>query len=261
MALVGFMNTLKLEGEKYGIKVNTVAPLATTRLTEDVLPPDFAAQLQPEFVTPLVLYLCSQQCTDSGLILNAGMGFYSRAAMVTAPGALLGEGEQIPEIGDIHQNWNTIDSLKDVREYHDANAALMDMLTGPKQAPEKEKWESEKGTAEQKATSGEPASVEAVFDRLPSAFQSEAAAGVDVVFQFSISGAGGGDWYTVIQDGSCSVEAGRHDKPTTTLKMSDDDFLQYIGGKLPAMQAYSSGRLKIEGDLIKSQLVERLFKF
>ncbi|HSJ58560.1 MAG TPA: SDR family NAD(P)-dependent oxidoreductase, partial [Anaerolineae bacterium] len=42
MGLVGLMNTLKLEGAKYGIKVNTVAPLATTRLTEDVLPPEFA---------------------------------------------------------------------------------------------------------------------------------------------------------------------------------------------------------------------------
>ncbi|MGD8475010.1 MAG: SCP2 sterol-binding domain-containing protein, partial [Anaerolineae bacterium] len=59
----------------------------------------------------------------------------------------------------------------------------------------------------------------------------------------------------------CDVQSGTHEKPTTTLKMSDDDFLQYVSGKLPAMQAYSSGRLKIEGDLMKSQLVEKLFKF
>jgi putative sterol carrier protein len=57
------------------------------------------------------------------------------------------------------------------------------------------------------------------------------------------------------------VGSGRHAKPTTTLKMSDEDFLQYVGGQLPAMQAYTSGRLKIEGDLMKSQLVEKLFKF
>jgi putative sterol carrier protein len=253
MALVGFMNTLKLEGAKYNIKVNTVAPLAATRLTEDVLPPDFATQLQPEFVAPLVLYLCSEQCTDSGLILNAGMGFYSRAAVVSAPGVLLSEGEKFPEMGAIHQNWTRIDSLIGAREYHDANAALMDLLTGPKQEPEEKE--------EQKAAAEGPASVQAVFDHLPSAFQPEAAAGVDVVLQFSISGPGGGDWYTVIKDGACTVEAGAHDNPTTTLKMSDEDFLQYVGGQLPAMQAYSSGRLKIEGDLMKSQLVEKLFKF
>ena len=72
---------------------------------------------------------------------------------------------------------------------------------------------------------------------------------------------GGGDWYAVVREGACTVEAGIHDKPTTTLKMSDEDFLKYVSGQLPAMQAYSSGKLKIEGDLMKSQLVEKLFKF
>ena len=84
---------------------------------------------------------------------------------------------------------------------------------------------------------------------------------MSVVFQFSISGPGGGDWYAAVENGALTVETGVHAKPTTTLKMSDENFLKYVGGQLPAMQAYSSGRLKIEGDLMKSQLVEKLFKF
>jgi NAD(P)-dependent dehydrogenase (short-subunit alcohol dehydrogenase family)/putative sterol carrier protein len=257
MALVGLMNTLKLEGAKYDIKVNTVAPLAATRLTRDVLPPDLVDQLKPEFVAPLVLYLCSEQCTDSGLILNAGMGNYGRAAVVSSPGIVLGEDDQLPETGDIHRNWARIDSLRGAQAYPDANAALMDMLTGPKEGPEEEE-----GPKQEEVTAQEgPASVQAVFDNLLDAFQADAAAGVDVVFQFSISGPGGGDWYAVVKDGDCTVEAGLHEKPTTTLKMSGDDFLQYVGGQLPAMQAYSTGKLKIEGDLMKSQLVEKLFKF
>jgi NAD(P)-dependent dehydrogenase (short-subunit alcohol dehydrogenase family)/acyl dehydratase/putative sterol carrier protein len=257
MGLVGLMNTLKLEGQKHNIKVNTVAPLAATRLTRDVLPPDFLDSLKPEFAAPLVLYLCSERCTDSGLILNAGMGHYSRAAIVNAPGIMLGEGEQIPDLGDIHRHWTQIDSLRGAKEYHDANAALMDMLTGPKQAPE----EMEEETQREEVAGNGPASVGAVFDNLLDAFQPEAAAGVDVVFQFRISGSEGGDWYTIIKDGACTVEAGIHDKPTTTLKMSDQDFLKYVSGQLPAMQAYSAGKLKIEGDLMKSQLVEKLFRF
>ena len=259
MGLVGFMNTLKLEGAKYDIKVNTVAPLAATRLTQDVLPPDFIDQLKPEFVAPLVLYLCSEQCPANGGIYNAGMGYYSRATVVSGPGCWLGDGAEIPSPEMIASNWEKIISLKGAQAYHDANMALMAMLTGPAEAQEEVVGaQPEVRREEVKAAKG---SVQGVFDNLLDAFHAEAATGIDVIFQFNISGPGGGDWYAVIKDGVCTVEAGTHAKPTTTLKMSGEDFLKYVGGQLPAMQAYSSGRLKIEGDLIKSQLVERLFKF
>jgi putative sterol carrier protein len=248
------MNTLKLEGKKYDIKVNTVAPLAATRLTEDVLPPGLAARLKPEFVTPLVLYLCSKDCTDSGLILNAGMGFFSRAAVVSGPGVVLGEDEHVPDLGDIHKNWARIENLKGAQEYHDANAALVSMLEGPQEVPEE-------GTKDEGRRTESDASVGGIFERMGEFFQAGAASGVDVVFQFSISGPGGGDWYVAVKDEKCRVEAGVHASPTTTLKMADADFLRLVGGQLPAMQAYTSGKLKIEGDLMKSQLVEKLFKF
>jgi NAD(P)-dependent dehydrogenase (short-subunit alcohol dehydrogenase family) len=131
MALVGLMNTLKLEGSKYNIKVNTVAPLAATRLTQDVLPPDLAAKLQPEFVTPLVLYLCSERCPSNGGLYNAGMGFFSQAAVVSGPGAWLGDGTEPPTPEAIATNWEKITSLQGASSYPDANAALMDMLAGP----------------------------------------------------------------------------------------------------------------------------------
>jgi NAD(P)-dependent dehydrogenase (short-subunit alcohol dehydrogenase family)/acyl dehydratase/putative sterol carrier protein len=270
MALVGLMNSLKLEGAKYDIKVNTVAPLAITRLTEDVLPPDLAGDLKPEWVAPLVLYLCSEQCPVSGGIYNAGMGFYSRAAVVGGPGTRLGDGVEMPTPEAIAANWQDIISLKGAREYPDANAALMDMLTASREkAPEEtaEPVPAQAPPAQQVAHGMEPPSaqppntVHDVFEQMHKHFRPEAAASVDVTFQFRISGPAGGDWYTSIKDGTCSVHTGLHPKPTTTLKMSDEDFLKYIGGQLPAMQAYTTGRLKIEGDLMKSQLVEKLFKF
>jgi putative sterol carrier protein len=92
-------------------------------------------------------------------------------------------------------------------------------------------------------------------------FQADAAAGVDVVFQFRISGGGGGDWHVTVKGGTCTVESGVHAKPTTTLRMADEDFLALIGGRLPAMQAFTTGKLRIEGDLMKSQLIEKLFKW
>jgi putative sterol carrier protein len=103
--------------------------------------------------------------------------------------------------------------------------------------------------------------VKAIFEKMPSVFNADAAQGVDVVFQFSISGEGGGDWYAEVKGGACKVEAGVHPNPTSTIKMDAADFVDMINGKLPAMQAFTSGKLKIGGDIMKSQLIMRLFKF
>jgi acyl dehydratase/putative sterol carrier protein len=108
---------------------------------------------------------------------------------------------------------------------------------------------------------GELSMVKAIFEKMPSIFNADAAKGVDATFQFNISGEGGGDWYAEVKGGACKVEAGLHPNPTTTIKMDAPDFVDMINGKLPAMQAFTSGKLKIGGDIMKSQLITRLFKF
>ncbi|UCB50081.1 MAG: SDR family NAD(P)-dependent oxidoreductase [Deltaproteobacteria bacterium] len=248
MGLVGLMNTLKLEGEKYDIKVNTVSPIAATRLTEDVLPPDLFEKLQPEFVTPLVLYLCSRDCGETGMIFNAGMGYFNRAAVVSGPGAVVGDGKVAPTVEEIHRNWDSIHELSGAKEYYNATVAFGPLIDALR--PEAET-----------AAAAEGLTVKTIFDRLPEAFQADKAAGVDVVFQFKISGPDGGDWYARVKDGTCEVNEGVHESPTTTIIMSDSDFVGLIEGTVNAMQAYTSGKLKIEGDLMKSQLIEKLFEF
>jgi len=250
MGLVGLMNTLKLEGEKYNIRVNTIAPVAASRLTEDILPPDFLDKLKPELVAPMAVYLTSEQCLVSGNIYNVGMGCVNRAAILTGAGAVIGESGEIPTPEQILAQWGKISSLEDAREYQSVTEQVGDLLTASTQP--------DGGAAE---TGHGFAAVAGVFDAMPQAFVAEAAAGVDIVFQYHISGDGGGDWFSTIQGGSCRVDAGTHEKPGCTLKMSDSDFLDLMNGKLPAMQAYTSGKLKIEGDIMKSQLIEKLFKF
>jgi len=82
-----------------------------------------------------------------------------------------------------------------------------------------------------------------------------------VIFQYKLSGEGGGEWFTTIADGTCEVSEGIHDTPTTTILMETGDFILLIKGELNAMSAFTTGKLKIEGDLMKSQLIEKLFKF
>jgi NAD(P)-dependent dehydrogenase (short-subunit alcohol dehydrogenase family) len=86
LGIVGFANSLRYEGEKYGITVNTVAPLAVSRLGEGIFPEEAFRVMRQEFVTSLVLYLASEECASTGHVISAGAGHYARAEMVMAPG-------------------------------------------------------------------------------------------------------------------------------------------------------------------------------
>jgi NAD(P)-dependent dehydrogenase (short-subunit alcohol dehydrogenase family) len=118
MGVVGFANVLKLEGAKYNVKTNVLAPIAGTRLTEDVVPPEIFRKMRVDFVTPAVLYMCSEQCQDSGVIINAGLGYFSRSAIMTGEGFILSDGDKIPTPEEVMENWNRITSLENPRFFY-----------------------------------------------------------------------------------------------------------------------------------------------
>jgi 3-hydroxy-3-methylglutaryl CoA synthase/NAD(P)-dependent dehydrogenase (short-subunit alcohol dehydrogenase family) len=129
LGVVGLMNTLKIEGQKHNIQTNTIAPVALTRLTKDIIPAQLAEKMKPEFITPLVIYLCSPKCQHNGQIFNAGAGFFSRAAIVTGPGVLIGKLKEPPTAEDILENIEEIASLDNPQEFGDAFASLAPMMT------------------------------------------------------------------------------------------------------------------------------------
>jgi len=105
LALVGFMNSLKLEGQKNNIHVNAISPVAATRMTENIMPPQMADRLKPDFVTPGVVYLCSEEA-PTGAILTAGAGAFALARIYETEGVYLGEGGISVE--EVRDNWAKI---------------------------------------------------------------------------------------------------------------------------------------------------------
>jgi len=113
LALVGLMNTLKLEGARDNIRVNAICPVAATRMTEAILPPPMAALLKPEYVTPGVVYLASEEA-PTGVILTAAAGVFAAAQIVESEGVHLG-----PNAGadDVAANWAKIADFAAARPY------------------------------------------------------------------------------------------------------------------------------------------------
>jgi NAD(P)-dependent dehydrogenase (short-subunit alcohol dehydrogenase family) len=91
LALIGFMNTLKIEGQKNNIHVNAISPVAATRMTENLMPAEVLAKLKPEYVTPAVVYLVSEEA-PTGVVMTAGAGAFAQARIYETEGVYLGEG-------------------------------------------------------------------------------------------------------------------------------------------------------------------------
>jgi NAD(P)-dependent dehydrogenase (short-subunit alcohol dehydrogenase family) len=105
MGLAGFAKTLHLEGAKYDIRVNTLAPTAATRMTDDIFPPELLGLFEPANVVPAALYLVSEEA-PSNAIVGAGGGVVQAAYVTLTPGYALPEGRRTVE--EVAANWDRI---------------------------------------------------------------------------------------------------------------------------------------------------------
>jgi NAD(P)-dependent dehydrogenase (short-subunit alcohol dehydrogenase family) len=86
MAVNGFINVMRHEGQNYNIKLNAISPSARTRMTESLIPPEVAEWMRPDLVSPAVAYMCSEQCDFSGEVIGANAGHFRRVKYVETAG-------------------------------------------------------------------------------------------------------------------------------------------------------------------------------
>lgn len=123
IALVGLMNTLKLEGRNRGITVNCIAPMATTRMSQEAMDDKTGPLLQPEFVSAVVGLLCAEDHTGSGDIISAGAGYYSKIGILEGAGVCLGT-EQAPTPDALAARWGEICDLSQAQPFDDAFSSV-----------------------------------------------------------------------------------------------------------------------------------------
>ncbi len=102
--------------------------------------------------------------------------------------------------------------------------------------------------------------VKEIFEKMPDAFQKDVAAGMNAVYQFDITGDGGGKWYAAIENGELTISEGEHDSPSLTVTMGDQDYIDMSTGKLNGQVAFMTGKLKIKGDMGLALKMQQIFK-
>ncbi len=127
LGLVGLSNTLAIEGKKKNIHVNAIAPIAGSRMTETVLPPNLIDALKPEYVSPLVALLCHESCEETGGLFEVGGGFYAKLRWERAEGKTFRLGRALtPEL--LQKNWNEISGFEKTTHPTDITSSMGPIL-------------------------------------------------------------------------------------------------------------------------------------
>jgi 3-hydroxyacyl-CoA dehydrogenase/3a,7a,12a-trihydroxy-5b-cholest-24-enoyl-CoA hydratase len=137
LSLLGFSNTLALEGESKNIHCNTIAPIAGSRLTKTVMPPDLVEALKPEFIAGLVSYLVHEDTTENGSVFEVGAGWAAKLRWERTKGAFLSS--IIPPTPEqIRDSWSDVTNWEGATHPNSAQDAI-GLMVAHLQSTEQEK--------------------------------------------------------------------------------------------------------------------------
>ncbi|XP_058024113.1 peroxisomal multifunctional enzyme type 2 [Ahaetulla prasina] len=125
LGLLGLANTLAVEGKKYNIHCNTIAPTAGSRLTQTVMPPDMVDAFKPEYVAPLVLWLCHERCQENSGLFEVGAGWIGKLRWERSLGAVVRHKDHLMTPEAVEHNWEKICNFDNAQTPQDIGESLV----------------------------------------------------------------------------------------------------------------------------------------
>uniref|UniRef100_A0A672Z4X0 Peroxisomal multifunctional enzyme type 2 n=1 Tax=Sphaeramia orbicularis TaxID=375764 RepID=A0A672Z4X0_9TELE len=129
LGMLGLANTLAIEGRNYNIYCNTIAPVAGSRLTETVMPPDLVASLKPEYVAPIVLWLCHEQCQENGGLFEVGAGWIGKLRWERSQGCIVRSKNEPMSPEAVRDQWEKICDFTDSTRPLNIGESLQSMVS------------------------------------------------------------------------------------------------------------------------------------
>lgn len=129
LGLLGLANTLAIEGGKYNVHCNTIAPVAGSRLTETVMPPDLLENLKPEYVAPLVLWLAHEDCSDNGSLFEVGAGWVGKLRWERTKGAIVRQKNSPMSPENVRDRWDKICDFTGADKIHTIGESLASLVS------------------------------------------------------------------------------------------------------------------------------------
>jgi len=255
LGLYGFANSLAIEGKSSNIFVNTIAPIAGSRMTKTILPPNLVDQLKPEFVAPMVAYLCHESSEVNGGLFELGAAYYAQLRWQRTRGVALGT-DKVPTLEDIRDNIGKISDFSDATNPTTGNESLNDILAAlQRKTPPAAASSAAAAPKAVQSSSGGNAKTAPVYLSLEEQVKSRGAElvkQVNGVYLFEIKGSPSETWVLDLKSGSGSISKGApssEPKGACKIKIADDDFVQLMTGKLDPQSAFAGGKLSLDGNM------------
>jgi len=259
LGLWGFTQSLAKEGEKRNIRCNCIAPLAGTRMTATVMPPEVIEALKPDYVAPFVAFMAHESCQENGSMFEVGAGYIAKQRWQRSEGIL--HNVKNLSIESVANNWAKATSFETGATFPESNQEMMEIIMVNL---EKQK-EAEAAAAKAKAAASNPAALlakgglksDSIFTLmsayLAGGYGKDIVAKVNGTYGFNVILKKGGKpvatWDIDLKNGGGYVKKQTAKNADAYFTMTDEHFAQLCEGKFNGQTAFMTGKMKIKGNM------------